>query len=132
MPRKRGYGNYLVKSPRSTVFHVRYVVPPSQRGDAGVAEFRRTLRTSNLDEARLRALQMVHALKSALASRPLSLTIKKLLTQPDGTVQAEGVELDPQNIEADTRALKALLDGGKTSAPAPAQLSLRPKFDRSF
>ena len=57
------------------------------------------------------------------AEKPtISLAIEKLLRSTDGSITVEGVQFDPNNLEADVDAFQRLLDGtGAATSPAPSK-----------
>ena len=130
--------SYLLKNSFG-IYHLRLAVPKHLRHTVGKREIKKTLRTGNRREALRKARRLVTQYQDwfdqmadfdDILNNPLNKQLKfdSITTNPDGTVTATGVELDPDNIEADTAALQQLLNG--TSTPhQPSTITLKELID---
>ena len=93
--------SYLLKNSFG-IYHLRLAVPKHLRHTVGKREIKKTLRTGNRREARRLATQYQDwfdemANYDDILNNPLNKQLKfnSITTNPDGTVTAAGVELDP-------------------------------------
>jgi len=116
--------SYLLKNSFG-IYHLRLAVPKHLRHTVGKREIKKTLRTGNRREALRKARRLVTQYQDwfdqmseydDILNNPLNKQLKfdSITTNTDGTVTATGVELDPDNIEADTAALQQILNGTTT------------------
>ncbi len=126
--------SYLKKV--ATNYHFRIRIPLDLRPILGQTELRKTLKTSDLDLAQ--HLSQIYAYEAGKVFESLriggsmffdlipgftSLKFAKLNKKADGSIESEGVELDPNNLEADAAVLCSILDIQPTSI-SPANKTL--------
>ena len=130
--------SYLLKNSFG-IYHLRLAVPKHLRHTVGKREIKKTLRTGNRREALRKARRLATYYQDQfdqmanyddILNDPLNKQLKfdSITTNPDGTVTATGVELDPDNIEADTAALQQLLNGTVTT-PQRQSITLKELID---
>ncbi len=113
--------SYLLKNSFG-IYHLRLAVPKHLRHTVGKREIKKTLRTGNRREALRKARRLATQYQDwfdqmadfdDILNNPLNkqLEFESFTVKPDGTREAKGVKLDPDNLEADTAALEKLLGG---------------------
>jgi len=124
--------SYLLKNSFG-IYHLRLAVPKHLRHTVGKREIKKTLRTGNRREALRKARRLATQYQDwfdqmseydDILNNPLNKQLKfdTITTNPDGTVTATGVELDQDNIEADTAALQQILNKSATTPQASITL----------
>lgn len=113
--------HYLVRSRHGTCLYARVVIPRPLRALLGRRELRRSLGTADLRLARLRAAALAYraavTFEALMRSRKpgnedefMHLILDNVaIDQKKGTFSAERIEIDPQNVDAEIKALEALI-----------------------
>ena len=122
---------YLLKNGHG-IYHFRLAVPKHLRHIFRCREIKRSLQTRDIDKARHLAGLFAYQYKQAFTmakydQHPLGKELKfgriKL-----GDFEAENVEIDPDNIEADTRALLQIIQTAAQHQPAQTTKPDRPEI----
>jgi len=126
---------YLLKSSTSSRFYFRIVVPQKLRYRLGQREIRRSLQTTDQRTAILRCLALADYWKSSFEELKMKydddptfigLTLKGFKTSADGFT-ADEINLDPDNLGEDTKALNWLREKCAQGQPnLPTQVIAQP------
>ncbi len=128
--------NYLRKTSLN-IFHFRIGVPAELQSILGKSEIKRSLKTSDVTYATKLAQVYAHTVlelftklrrgevltKIPMITPYTELKFDTVSTDAEGNVSVEGVELDPNNLEADVAALQSILGAqGSTKPKVTAKL----------
>ncbi len=114
--------SYLLKNSFG-IYHLRLAVPKHLRHTVGKREIKKTLRTGNHREALRKARRLATILQDKfdeMTFENLHLTkelkVESLKKNADGSVEIQGLEMDPNHPEAEQAALDKIL--GNNQQPA--------------